>query len=161
MITTKTLCKMIMVLSFPFVAHSQQPNLTSLDQLYNRAAQGSDTVYVINFWATWCVPCLKELLSFEMLHTRFGKEKLKVLLVNVDFKTRQQTIVLPFLKKRKFQTEVCLLDEPNQEAFINRVDTAWSGAIPATLFMQGSKRRFYEAEFTYPQLAAAYQTFKQ
>jgi thiol-disulfide isomerase/thioredoxin len=107
---------------------------------------------VINFWATWCIPCVKELAHFEKLQADFVKKKVKVLLVSVDFKSKLQSSVLPFIKKHQLKNEVFLLDEPDQQVYIDRVDPSWSGTIPATLFINKDKRVFLEQEFTYGQL---------
>jgi len=142
------------------VAHCQEVPLVTIDQLNSRVADGRDTTYIINFWATWCVPCLKELPSFEKLNETRKSEKLRILLVSVDVASQVKHSLLPFLKKRKLQNEVWLLNEKNQQAFIDRVDTGWSGAITATLMVKENKRRFFEKEFTYPELVTQYQNMQ-
>lgn len=148
---------------FLFMATSgfcQQVELLTVDRLDERLKQGKDTTYVVNFWATWCAPCIKELPHFEKLQQEKRKEKLKVLLVSVDFKDRLEKSVVPFVKKRGLKNEVFLLDETEQQVYIDRIDKSWSGAIPATLFVKGKKRKFIEKEFTYPSLLTEYQNFK-
>ena len=131
---------------------AQQVNVITLDQVYSRVNAGSDTLFVINFWATWCVPCVKELPDFERLNAGKGNEKLKILLVNMDNKSKLTTSVLPFLKKSGIQNEVYMLNEADPQEYINRVDTSWSGALPATLMIKNSKRKFFEKDFTYSEL---------
>lgn len=103
-----------------------------------------DTVYVVNFWATWCKPCIQELPAFDSLQTETGQQNVKVLLVTLDFKEDLLTKTNPFLKKRGMRSECVLLDEVNGNEFIDRIDPQWSGAIPATLFKHGDKRAFLE-----------------
>jgi thiol-disulfide isomerase/thioredoxin len=147
----KHFCVLIVLCSF-LSAFGQKEHLITLDQLNKRISEGKDTLYVINFWATWCIPCVKELAHFEKLQADFVKKKVKVLLVSVDFKSKLQSSVLPFIKKHQLKNEVFLLDEPDQQVYIDRVDPSWSGTIPATLFINKDKRVFLEQEFTYGQL---------
>lgn len=137
----------------------QKVTLLKIDQLEKRLADGKDTTYVINFWATWCKPCIEELPEFEKLNSAYKNEKLKVLLISVDYKSQFASSVIPFVNKRKLKSEVFLLDEKDQQEYIDRIDPSWSGSIPASLFVKNSKRKFSEKQFTYEELKAAFQTF--
>lgn len=153
----------LMMIIFLFTASSvfcQKVELLTVDRLNERIDQGKDTMYIVNFWATWCAPCIKELPHFEKLQQDKQPEKLKVLLVSLDFKSRLEKSVVPFVKKRELKNEVFLLDETDQQVFIDRIDKTWSGAIPATLFVKGEKRKFLEKEFTYQTLLNEYQQLK-
>lgn len=135
----------------------QKATMLTLDQLNTRISKGKDTTYVINFWATWCVPCLKELPAFETLHRAYKDVKLKILLVSVDDSTQAVRSLTSFIKKKNLKNEVWWLHEKNQQTFIDRVDPSWSGSIPATLMIKGDKRRFFENDFTYSKLLTEYQ----
>ncbi|QDW24716.1 TlpA disulfide reductase family protein [Pedobacter sp. KBS0701] len=129
-----------------------QVKLLKLDDLDKRIANGKDTTYVINFWATWCSPCVAELPNFEKLRLANLKKPVKVLLVSLDFKSKLQKEVIPFVEQHKINAEVFLLNEPDQQQYIERIDKKWSGAIPATLFVNKKTRQFYENEFTETEL---------
>lgn len=129
-----------------------QVKLLKLDDLDKRFANGKDTTYVVNFWATWCLPCVAELPNFEKLRVENLKKPVKILLVSLDFKSKLQKEVIPFVQKNKINAEVFLLNESDQQVYIERIDKKWSGAIPATLFINKKVRRFYETEFTEKEL---------
>lgn len=145
-----------LLIAFSFQGYSQQVRLLNIDQLNERIKNGKDSTFVVNFWATWCAPCIKELPHFEKLSAEYKTEKLAVLLVSVDFKSKLNSAVIPFVTRKKIKNEVFLLNESSPQEYIDRIDKSWSGSIPATLFIKNEKRKFIESEFTYEQLLTEY-----
>lgn len=141
---------------FSVSVYSQNVKLLNINQLNERIKNGKDSTYVVNFWATWCAPCIKELPHFEKLSAEHKSEKLAVLLVSLDFKSKLSSNVIPFVKRKNLKNEVFLLNESSPQEFIDRIDPSWSGSIPATLFIKDDKRKFVESEFTYEQLLTEY-----
>lgn len=114
-----------------------------------------DTLHIINFWATWCAPCVKELPYFDEIAARKDTQAVRVTLVNLDFRKQLTKRLVPFLRDRKLHARVVVLDDPDANSWIDRVDPSWSGAIPATLFLTGDRSRtFREGLFTRPELHA-------
>lgn len=103
-----------------------------INDLLKRIHQ-KDTTYVINFWATWCKPCIRELPGFDSLYAETKNANTKIILVSLDFKDDLKK-VNAFLLKNSIKAECVLLDEVNGNDYINTISTDWSGAIPATLF---------------------------
>lgn len=114
----------------------------------------SDTVYVINFWATWCKPCIEELPHFEKLNSAYQHQKVKVILVSCDFTKQLDSRVVPFVKNKNLKSDVRFMNETDPNTWIDRVDPQFSGAIPATLILKGSSnfRTFKEGETNYEEL---------
>ena len=106
-----------------------------------------DTTYVVNFWATWCGPCVKELPYFEELNAKYQDKAFKQILVSLDSPRKINSKVIPFIEKRKLQSEVVLLADGKYNNWIDRVDPRWSGAIPITLIYKNDEKLFYEKEF--------------
>lgn len=131
--------------------YSQNVSVIKITDLEKRIKNNSDTTYVVNFWATWCAPCVKELPDFDSINTTFKNEKVKMLLVSIDFKEDLKTKVIPFIAAKKLKAEVLLLDEVNGNYFIPKVSDQWSGAIPATLVVNNQKHinHFFEKKLTY------------
>lgn len=117
--------------------------------------QKNDTTYVVNFWATWCVPCVKELPHFEKLNQQYKGKKVKVLLVSLDMHKMVESKLLPFIKKKKMKSDIVLLRDPDSNNWIPKIDKSWSGAIPATLIYNKKTRKFYEKSFEYAELEKA------
>ena len=137
--------------------NAQRVAVYKINDLLKRIHNSSDTIYVVNFWATWCKPCVKELPDFEKLHldsTDKGR-KVKVLLVSMDFKEELDKKLKTFLDKNKYTCEVVLLDEVNGNDFINKISEKWSGAIPATLIVKPKPRGsdFHEGKLSFEMLS--------
>ncbi len=113
-----------------------------------------DTTYLINFWATWCVPCVAELPDFEKIHNKYRDQKVKVILISLDYVKKKDDVLIPFLAKKAIDATVVLLNEPDANSWIDRVDQQWSGALPGTLLLNKSKRLhiFFEKELNFEQL---------
>jgi thiol-disulfide isomerase/thioredoxin len=126
---------------------SMPPVYENFEEMASIFNQETDTTYIINFWATWCKPCVEELPYFEQLTEQYKNQKVKVILVSLDFKKQLATKLLPFIKERNIQSEVVVLLDPDANAWVNRVDPSWSGAIPVTLVYKKDKRAFYEESF--------------
>ena len=109
--------------------------------------KNSDTTFIINFWATWCAPCVAELPYFEQLLASTQASPVKVVLVSLDFKNQIQSKLIPFLDKHKVKSKVVFLDAPNPNEWIDLVDPSWSGALPATLIYRQDNRQFFEQSF--------------
>lgn len=114
--------------------------------------KNNDTTYVVNFWATWCKPCVKELPYFERINKEYADKKVKVILASLDFPNKVQSQVVPFIKKNKLHSEIVLLDDADANSWIPKVSEEWSGAIPATVIYKDDSRKFYEKSFTYEEL---------
>ncbi|MFT4525518.1 MAG: thiol-disulfide isomerase/thioredoxin [Granulosicoccus sp.] len=128
---------------------AQNVSIIHLDDFERRLSFGKDTTYVVNFWATWCAPCVKELPYFERLQKEKANEPLRVLLISLDFTEHIESRLIPFINRKALICEVSVLDEQDDNVWIPRVDPKWSGAIPATLFVNKTKktRHFHEGSF--------------
>jgi len=115
--------------------------------------------YVVNFWATWCGPCVKELPYFEKINKEYADKNVEVLLVSLDFPKQMEKKLIPFIEKKNLQSKVDLLDDVNEDVWIKDIDKNWSGAIPVTIIYNKDKRKFYEQSFDYKALQTELQTF--
>ncbi|HWA32531.1 MAG TPA: TlpA disulfide reductase family protein [Cyclobacteriaceae bacterium] len=128
-----------------FVAAAQKNSLAKLDQLQSMVQKERDHIQVINFWATWCGPCVKELPLLEKLHA--DRKDVLVRLVSMDLDLDPDPDkVWKFVARKKIQSQVIILDERNPNSWIDKLEKDWSGALPATLVVNNKtgKRKFVE-----------------
>lgn len=110
-----------------------------------------EKLQVINFWATWCKPCVDELPAFEKLQAAY-KDDIDVILISLDDAENLESKVNPFLKKNNIQSQVKLLNHPYAAEYIPMVDQHWDGAIPVTLLKYKNQKKFFNQEFQYKEL---------
>ncbi len=132
----------------------------NFEQLENFLRAEQDQIYVVNFWATWCKPCIKELPYFEDIQIKY-KGDIKVILVSLDFPSKLESQLIPFVTEKKIQSQVILLNDPHENEWIPKVDSTWSGALPATLIFNSNKRKFFEQSFSQKELENEIMKFKK
>ncbi len=112
--------------------------------------KNSNKPTVVNFWATFCKPCIAEIPYFQKLVRRYEKDSVQLLLVSLDMEEMYPAKIKAFANKFTFTAPIVFLDETNADVFCPRVDEKWSGAIPASLFINNKTgyRKFFEEEMS-------------
>lgn len=139
---------LILFFTVPSFAQQNTVDVYSLQQLQERVRQENDTLYVVNFWATWCSPCVRELPYFMQLSNELASKPIKFILMSLDAKDNlAQTNNFITKKKIKIETHLFSAGDPNE--WINALEPSWQGSIPATfLYHKGSKISFKESSFS-------------
>ena len=119
----------------------------------------SEKIYIVNFWATWCAPCVKELPYFEQMNSNYSDKNVEVILVSLDFPKKYDSSLKPFIKINELKSKVIALNDPNGNSWIPKISEDWSGSIPATLIFNKNKRKFYEKSFSYDELETEVKQF--
>ena len=105
----------------------------------------SNKIHIVNFWAMWCAPCIKELPILKEFE--INNPNVEITLVSLDFPEDIETRLKPFLERKGITSKVVLLDDPDQNSWINKIDPNWSGAIPFTIIFNNENRTFHERAF--------------
>ncbi len=143
--------QLLVLILFSLRGFSQDAAAIKFSELEKYFHKNDDTTYVINFWATWCSPCVEELPYFEKLNdnAKITNEKLRIILVSLDFKSKLESKVNLFIRQKNIRSQVLLLDETDANSYIDKVSKDWSGAIPVTLIVNSKKnmRQFFQNKF--------------
>jgi len=144
------------ILSVSYSAKSQPKEnkiqVLNFEQLEPYLHKTNDTIYLVNFWATWCAPCIKELPAIKQVEEKYKNEKFKVLLVSLDFEWDLTSRLDPFVKSKNITSKVFLLNDPDQNKWIDKVDQNWWGELPFTLIYSKQFRESYSQPFTFDEL---------
>lgn len=136
---------LFILLTIGSIARGQSIELIKIEDLQKKIAETGDQIQVINFWATWCAPCVKELPLFEKLNAERPDVNVSLISIDMDLDPNPEK-VYRFVERKKIQSSVYILQAANPNSWIDSIDATWSGAIPATLIVNSKtgKRTFVE-----------------
>ena len=115
----------------------------NFDDLFKSIDLSGNKTYLINFWATWCAPCVKEIPHFEYVNQKYSSDSLKVILASFDYPSQIDSKLIPFLNKNEIKSDVVLIDDLNIRDWMSVVSESWDGAIPTTLIINKRSQKFY------------------
>lgn len=117
----------------------------------------ADHPLIINFWATFCVPCVKEIPYFQSTVEKYKQQGVELVLVSLDLPDYYPGRIASFAGKNAYKATIAWLNETDADYFCPRIDKRWSGGIPSSLFINNKThfRRFYDRQLTEPQVGLA------
>lgn len=127
-----------------------------LEPILNR---DDNKTYIVNFWATWCKPCIEELPDFERTFAEYKDKNVELILVSLDMPSMWKSKLEPYVEEHDLKGEVIILDDPKMNDWIPKIDADWDGGIPASLIYNKEKRQFYAQGFTYEELKSELDKF--
>ncbi len=131
---------LLVLLIVSLYVHAQDVKVVQFSELQEKILHTDSSLTVFNFWATWCGACIKELPHFDNLEAE--KKDVKVYLVSIDFKEDFKR-VKSFVAKRQLKSDILFLDEKDQDYFMRKISSNWSGSIPVTLFVNDLGETFF------------------
>ena len=104
--------------------------VVNFETFFSKIDLSSEKTYVVNFWATWCSPCIKELPYFEEINNEFKDKNIEVILVSLDFPSQIESRLIPYLKKNRIKSRVILLNDSKINTWVPKISENWDGGIP-------------------------------
>jgi thiol-disulfide isomerase/thioredoxin len=137
-----------------FRVSAQKFEFIKVPELEKILKNPDNKLFVINFWATWCPPCVKEFPGFEEVSKDYDTSKVKFIMVSLDFPSDLEKQLIPFIENNNVTLEVALMTDLDYDKWIDKVDPLWHGEIPATLVFNNAKnlRYFHLGEVGEPEL---------
>jgi len=144
---------LVLLLNSNVYVHAQTIPSWKVTRL-QEAIANTDSILVINFWATFCKPCIEEIPYFQTTVEKYRDKGVKLLLVSMDLKDDYPENVRKFIVKNNYHNPVVWLNETNADYFCPRVDKKWMGGIPSTLIVNPKTgyRKFFEKQLKQEEL---------
>lgn len=124
----------------------QQIRNVSYDELQNDFLNDTSSFVILNFWATWCKPCIEELPEFEKINSLYRSRNVRVILANLDFNSKVESTVIPLIQSKNLNSELVHITDTDPNEWINKASPDWSGAIPFTLISYKGKKIWNKTE---------------
>ena len=156
----KLICSILFIF-LTIQGRSQSYTVKTFSEVDSFLDNSNDTLYVINFWATWCVPCLEELPAFEKVNNTSTGKNIKVILISLDTEINRLKRLDPFLEANILNSEIWVMPDKKPIDWIDKINPMWQGSIPATYFLNNVKNIhvFDEHPFTYDELITKINSF--
>lgn len=124
---------------------NQEPvELESLDEeaLARLAANDTDQLLVVNVWATWCGPCVKELPEFVAMHRMYRQRKFRLVTISLD-EPEQREDALAVLQKNHVSCTNYFPSFNDRDRLADLLDKEWRGPLPHTLLIAPGGKVIY------------------
>ena len=144
--------KTIFIVAFLFLAagiKAQQVKSIKITDL-QKTIKESKSPLIVNFWATFCVPCIQEIPYFQEMTEKYKAQGVSLLLVSLDLKEAYPSKIISTAGKLKFTAPIVWLNETNADYFCPKIDTSWTGGMPSSLFVNNATgyHKFFEDQLS-------------
>jgi thiol-disulfide isomerase/thioredoxin len=146
----------ICLFAVSLIAQDQAPTperykvFDTYDDLQAHISKYANQTVVINFWATYCAPCVKEVPFFDQLQEKYRANNVKVIMVNLDFKSQLKQRLDKYLNDHPIPNlEIVVLADQDADSWVPRVTSDWDGSLPFTMVLsKGVLKDTHRQEFS-------------
>ena len=136
----------------PAAAQTEAISTVSPEDVYQLVSENEGKVVVVNFWASWCPPCLEEFPDIIEVYNDYQSEGLEVIAVSMNAEDEIEDIE-EFLGN--YDPPFTIYRAASQDAaFFEGISENWFGEMPTTLIFdtEGTSIHFYKRQITYEEL---------
>jgi thiol-disulfide isomerase/thioredoxin len=132
---------------------AQDIAVVKIEELRKIYMRPGDTTYVVNFFATWCGPCIQEMPVLNKFGADHKASNIRLIFVSLD-NSRYLKKLPSFVRKLKLTAPVYLLNESSDFSWLPEIDKRWQGSIPATMVVNSTRhvKAFFETPLEEGQL---------
>lgn len=129
-------------------ASGQKFEFIKLPDLEKILENPDNKLFVINFWATWCPPCIREFPVFEKVSKELDPAKVKFIMVSLDSRDDLESKLIPFIERNNVSLDVALMTDSDIKSWSGKVYPIWHGELPSTIVFNNSRkiRHFHMGE---------------
>lgn len=149
----KILIFSIIACSYVSVFSQNEIQIVKIEELKKVYVKPNDTTYVINFFATWCGPCIQEMPVLNKFYEDHLNTNIQLIYVSLDNASALKKLPSK-VKKYNIKAPVYLLNESSDFSWLPYIDRRWQGSIPATMIVNNKKnvKAFFETPMEKGQL---------
>jgi thiol-disulfide isomerase/thioredoxin len=139
--------KELLTANDPGLKYPVYSSFSEIEPLLTR--KDDNITYVVNFWATWCRPCIREMEHFEQLTAATSRDDVQVIMISLDKPEDVRTKMKDFVAERPLNLPVVAFTDNFYDGWIYKVDQQWQrSSIPVTLFYRNGQRYFNKGQIS-------------